>query len=98
MIREKEFLRKQVYVALNQEDFETARSIMSKICADQEFPRQNRWTEDEVEFLMHHVSALGVERGCKVVAKKLDRTVLGVRKKYGNELKKAKQKGLVVCH
>lgn len=88
MIKEKSILRKQICLALSENDFETARNIMSKICADQVFVKQSKWSKDEAEFLMHHVSALGVEKGCKAVAKKLDRTLLSVKKKYAFEMKK----------
>ena len=96
MIREKSLLRKQICVAINQNDYETARNIMNTICKNEQFTRR-KWLKDEAEFLMHHVEALGFEKACKVVAKKFNRTVLGTKKKYRNEIKKLNEKEFVTC-
>lgn len=96
MIREKSILRKEICSALNLDDYETARSIMMSICKDEDFARRKNWTHGETEFLMHHVESLGLEKACKVVAKKINRTVLGVKKKYHSEIRKL-EKELITC-
>lgn len=99
MIREKSILRKRICSAINEEDFETAHQIMSVICKDEQFTRR-KWLADETEYLMHHVDALGLEKACKVVGKKLNRARLSVSKKYHSELKRLKEeaeKGLKMC-
>ena len=96
MIREKSLLRKQICVAINLNDYERARNIMSTICKDEIFTRRN-WSNEETEYLMQHVKAIGYDKAIKKVAKKLGRTQLSVKKKYYNEIKKMKEKGLVTC-
>lgn len=97
MIREKSIARKQICLAISENDFETARSIMASICKDETFTRGKKWTNEETEFLMHHVQAVGLDEACKVVGKKLNRTSLAVNKKYHSEIRKLKGKGLLVC-
>jgi len=96
LIREKSLLRKQICVAINQNDFETARNIMSTICNDEIFTRRN-WSNEETEYLMNHIQAIGYKEAIKIVAKKLNRTQLAVKKKYANEIKRMKKKELVTC-
>ena len=95
MIREKTIARKQICLAISENDFETARILMSDICTDETFRRKS-WSDDETEFLMNHVEALGLDEACKVVGKKLDRTTLSANKKYHSEMRKAR-KGLMMC-
>ena len=89
MIREKSLIRKQICLAINKNDFETARNMMSTICAEEVFRRRN-WSEDDTEYLMQHVSSLGYDEAIKRVAKKLKRTQLSAKKKYASEIRKLK--------
>ena len=61
--------------------------MMSTICKDEIFTRRN-WSNDETEYLMHHVEAIGYKEAIKRVAEKLNRTVLSAKKKYHSEIKK----------
>ena len=76
----KTLIRKQICFALNQDNIEVARSLMSKLCKKSSGNRN--WTNEEKEFLIHHVNALGFEEGCKKVASKLDRAITSVKKQY----------------
>jgi len=96
LIREKSLIRKQICVAINQNDFNTAQILMSSICTDEVFRRRN-WSEDDTEYLMQHVASLGCDEAIKRVAKKLNITQLSVEKKYAREIKKMKEKGSVTC-
>ena len=96
MIREKSLIRKQICLAANQDDYKTARILMSSICNDEVFSRRN-WNDNETEYLMNHVEAIGYEKAIKRVAKKLNRTQLSAKKKYANEIRKLKGKGSVTC-
>ena len=99
MIKEKTILRKQVCLAISDNDFETARNIMSTLCNDEVFTRRN-WNDNETEYLMNHVEAIGYEKAIKRVAKKLDRTRLSASKKYHSEIKRLKEKaekGVKTC-
>ena len=87
MIREKSILRKQICVAINLNDYETARNMMSTICKDEIFTRRN-WSNEETEYLMQHVEAIGYKEAIKRVAEKLGRTQLSAKKKYHSEIKK----------
>ena len=87
MIREKSLIRKQICLAANQDDYKTARILMSSICTDEVFTRRN-WSNEETEYLMQHVKAIGYDEAIKRVAKKLNRTQLNVKKKYANEMRK----------
>ena len=87
MIKEKTILRKQVCLAISDNDFETARNIMSTLCNDEIFTRRN-WSNEETEYLMQHVEAIGYDEAIKRVAKKLKRTQLAVKKKYASEMRK----------
>ena len=87
MIREKSLLRKQICVAINLNEYERARSIMTSICNDEIFTRRN-WSNEETEYLMHHVEAIGYKEAIKRVAEKLGRTQLSAKKKYHSEIKK----------
>jgi len=87
LIREKSLIRKQICLAANQEDYETARVLMSSICTDEVFTRRN-WNDNETEYLMQHVASLGYDEAIKRVAKKLNRTQLSVKKKHANEMRK----------
>ena len=91
MIREKSLIRKQICLAANQDDYETARNMMSTICTDEVFTRRN-WSNEETEYLMQHVKAIGYDEAIKRVAKKLNRTQLSVKKKYASEIRKLKEK------
>ena len=84
MIREKNLLRQQMYLAIKKEDFEAARYYMDEICKDDPSTKKKstKWSKDEEEFLIHHTNALGVDKGCIVVAKKLNRSKETVRAKY----------------
>lgn len=99
MLREKSLIRKQICLAANQDDFNTAQILMSSICNDEVFTRRN-WTIDETEYLMQHVASLGYDEAIKRVSKKLDRTRLSASKKYHSEIKRLKEKaekGVKVC-
>ena len=96
MIREKSILRKQICVAINLNDYETARNMMSTICKDEIFTRRN-WSNEETEYLMQHVEAIGYKEAIKRVAEKLGRTQLSAKKKYHSEIKKMNEKELVTC-
>ena len=91
MIREKSLLRKQICVAINLNDYETARSIMTSICKNEIFTRRN-WSNEETEYLMNHVKSIGYEKAIKRVAEKLGRTQLSAKKKHANEIKRMKGK------
>jgi len=91
LIKEKTILRKQVCLAISDNDFETARNIMSTLCNDEVFTRRN-WNDNETEYLMQHVEAMGYDEAIKRVAKKLNRTQLSVKKKHANEIKRMKGK------
>jgi len=91
LIREKSLLRKQICVAINQNDYEAARNMMSTICKDEVFTRRN-WSEDDTEYLMQHVASLGYDEAIKRVGKKLNRNQLSVKKKYAREMRKLKEK------
>ena len=90
MIKEKSLLRKQICLAANQDDYKTARILMSSICKDEVFSRRN-WNDNETEYLMNHIQAIGYDKAIKRVAKKLNRTQLNVKKKHANEIKKNKR-------
>jgi len=96
LIREKSLIRKQICVAINQNDYETARSMMTSICNDEIFTRRN-WSNEETEYLMQHVASLGYDEAIKRVAEKLGRTQLSAKKKYHSEIKKMNEKELVTC-
>ena len=64
---------------------------MSTICKNEIFTRRN-WSNEETEYLMNHIQAIGYKEAIKRVAKKLGRTQLSVKKKYYNEIKKMKGK------
>jgi len=96
LIREKSLIRKQICVAINQNDFNTAQILMSSICKDEIFTRRN-WSNEDTEYLMQHVKAIGYDEAIKRVAKKLKKTQLSVEKKYAREIKKVKEKGAVTC-
>ena len=64
---------------------------MSSICNDEVFTRRN-WNDNETEYLMNHIQAIGYDEAIKRVAKKLNRTQLSVKKKYDREIKKMKEK------
>ena len=96
MIREKSILRKQICVAINLNEYERARNMMSTICKDEIFTRRN-WSNEETEYLMHHVEAIGYEKAIKIVAEKLGRTQLSAKKKYHSEMKKMNEKELITC-
>ena len=96
MIREKSLLRKQICVAINLNEYERARSIMTSICNDEIFTRRN-WSNEETEYLMNHIQAIGYKEAIKRVAEKLNRTQLAVKKKHANEIKRMKKKELVTC-
>ena len=87
MIREKSLIRKQICLAANQDDYKTARILMSSICNDEIFTRRN-WNDNDTEYLMNHIQAIGYDEAIKRVAKKLGRTQLSVKKKYANEMRK----------
>ena len=84
-------MRKQICLAINKNDYETARNMMSTICNDEVFTRRN-WSNEETEYLMQHVASLGYDEAIKRVGKKLNRTQLSVKKKYANEMRKLKGK------
>ena len=96
MIREKSLIRKQICVAINLNEYERARNMMSIICKNEIFTRRN-WSNEETEYLMNHVKAIGYDEAIKRVAEKLNRTQLSAKKKYHNEIKKMKEKELVTC-
>ena len=96
MIREKSLIRKQICVAINLNEYERARNMMSTICNDEIFTRRN-WSNEETEYLMNHIQAIGYKEVIKRVAEKLNRTQLAVKKKYANEIKRMKEKELVTC-
>ena len=87
---DKTLIRKQICFALNQDNIEVARLLMSKLCKKSSGNRN--WTNDEKEFLIHHVNALGFEEGCKKVASKLDRAITSVKKQYSIEMKKRSER------
>jgi len=87
LIREKSLLRKQICVAINLNDYETARKLMDTLCEDNK-PLRKRWYDEDTEYLMQHVEELGCKKAIKVVAKKLDRTILNVKEKYDREMRK----------
>jgi len=91
LIREKSILRKRICVAINLNDYERARNMMSTICKDEIFTRRN-WSNEETEYLMQHVKAIGYDKAIKRVAEKLGRTQLSAKKKYANEIKRMKGK------
>ena len=92
MIREKSLIRKQICLAANQDDYKTARILMSSICKDEIFTRRN-WSNEDTEYLMQHVKAIGYDEAIKRVAKKLNRTQLSVKKKHASEIRK----GVKLC-
>ena len=81
MTREdKKRLRLQICKAINSNEIEKAKQMMSALCPEIHNPRSKRWSSEEKEFLNFHIETLGNAVACKVVAKKLNRTLSAVRK------------------
>ena len=87
MIREKSLLRKQICVAINLNDYETARKLMDTLCEDNK-PLRKRWYDEDVEYLMRHVEEHGYQKAIRIVAEKLGRKKLNVKGKYDREMRK----------
>ena len=87
MIREKSLLRKQICVAINLNDYETARKLMDTLCEDNK-PLRKRWYDEDVKYLMRHVEEHGYQKAIRIVAEKLGRKKLNVKEKYDREMRK----------